>query len=263
MTIGEAVNASGDYCCASSSATADSGLSVGRASDGSDSHNDNDNGGRLARLAAATATRDAASLSFGGGGRQVAGRGGAGQGVRAPPPPPPSPFPPPRLPQLSPFSVPSRGSEASVEVTINGNALFLDDRLHPATRAGSSSSSSAGGGEGGRREAREEETASFNSQPPQQHQQQQRRDWASILSIGEQQRLGIARVLYHRPALAFLDESTSAVTEAAEKEAYRLMREAGITLVTVGHRSSLKALHERVLSLEGAPNGRWEILEDS
>lgn len=89
----------------------------------------------------------------------------------------------------------------------------------------------------------------------------QRRDWASILSVGEQQRLGIARVLYHRPALAFLDESTSAVTEAAERDAYALMRGAGVTVVAAGHRTSLRALHARVLSLRGAPDGRWDIVE--
>lgn len=88
-------------------------------------------------------------------------------------------------------------------------------------------------------------------------------DWASILSIGEQQRLGIARVLYHRPALAFLDECTSAVTEEAEKHAYSLMGGAGVTVVAVGHRTSLRALHERVLSLEGAPDGGWSVSESS
>ncbi|CAM9967263.1 unnamed protein product, partial [Ectocarpus fasciculatus] len=90
-----------------------------------------------------------------------------------------------------------------------------------------------------------------------------RRDWASILSIGEQQRLGIARVLYHRPSLAFLDEAMSAVTEEAERDAYGLMRAAGVTVVAIGHRTSLRSLHERVLALRGAPDGTWEILEIS
>lgn len=98
-------------------------------------------------------------------------------------------------------------------------------------------------------------------QPPPLSPLPEQRDWASILSIGEQQRLGVARVLYHRPALAFLDESTSAVTEDAEKQAYRLMRAAGVTIVAIGHRSSLHALHERVLRLRGAPDGAWELSE--
>lgn len=89
------------------------------------------------------------------------------------------------------------------------------------------------------------------------------RDWASVLSIGEQQRLGIARVLYHRPALAFLDEAMSAVTEEAERDAYGLMRAAGVTVVAIGHRTSLRSLHKWVLALGGAPDGVWEISETS
>lgn len=88
---------------------------------------------------------------------------------------------------------------------------------------------------------------------------QQMRDWTVILSPGEQQRLGIARVLYHRPAVAFMDECTSAVSEEAERQAYALLRRAGVTAVSVGHRASLRGLHERVLTLEGPPSGDWEI----
>lgn len=85
------------------------------------------------------------------------------------------------------------------------------------------------------------------------------RDWASILSPGEQQRLGIARVLYHRPALVFLDESSGAVAEATEARVYRLMSAAGVTVVAVGHRSSLRRLHDRELSLSGPPGGQWKL----
>ena len=86
-------------------------------------------------------------------------------------------------------------------------------------------------------------------------------DWSRILSLGEQQRLAIARVLLNRPAVAFLDEASSALDEGLEHAMYRLLRESlpGTTLVSVGHRSSLLAFHTQVLELLG--QGRWRLQE--
>lgn len=82
-----------------------------------------------------------------------------------------------------------------------------------------------------------------------------------ILSPGEQQRLGVARVLYHRPMLAFLDESTNAIPEVMERRIYELLNQEGVTVVSVGHRSSLMTVHQHVLSLSGPPHGRWRLSE--
>jgi putative ATP-binding cassette transporter len=84
-------------------------------------------------------------------------------------------------------------------------------------------------------------------------------DWTRILSLGEQQRLAIGRVLLNRPRVVFLDEASSAMDEGLEHAMYRLLRESlpGATLVSVGHRSSLLGFHTRLLELLG--DGKWRL----
>ena len=43
-------------------------------------------------------------------------------------------------------------------------------------------------------------------------------DWASNLSLGEQQRLGVARLLFHRPRYGVIDEATDAVSQDIEEK---------------------------------------------
>jgi putative ATP-binding cassette transporter len=76
-------------------------------------------------------------------------------------------------------------------------------------------------------------------------------NWAQRLSGGEQQRLAFARVLLVRPQIVFLDEATSALDEAAEAALYRMLREAPWhpTIVSVGHRSTLRRFHDTVIDL--------------
>lgn len=82
-------------------------------------------------------------------------------------------------------------------------------------------------------------------------------DWSRILSIGEQQRVAFARVLFNRPAIVFLDEATSATDEGLEHMLYSLLRSAlpDCMLVSVGHRSTLDPFHTHRLDLDGA--GGW------
>jgi putative ATP-binding cassette transporter len=84
-------------------------------------------------------------------------------------------------------------------------------------------------------------------------------DWTRILSLGEQQRLAIARILVARPELVFLDEASSAMDEGLEHAMYALLRESlpETILVSVGHRSSLIPFHQRELELQG--DGNWQL----
>ena len=73
-----------------------------------------------------------------------------------------------------------------------------------------------------------------------------------MLSLGEQQRLGLARALLHAPDYLFLDEATASLDEPAEAALYRLLQERlpASTIVSIGHRSTLAAFHHRRLALE-------------
>jgi len=81
--------------------------------------------------------------------------------------------------------------------------------------------------------------------------------WNRMLSPGEQQRLGIARAILHAPDFLFLDEATASLDVASEAMLYALVRSRlpHATLVSIGHRSELKAFHERSLTLRPAPQG--------
>lgn len=116
-----------------------------------------------------------------------------------------------------------------------------------------------------------------------------RQEWDGVLSPGEQQRLNFARLFLRllllrpasssssssqstaagsssrsssreeggtgrarRPVFAVLDEATSFMDEAMERRIYRQCEQEGVTLISVGHRSSLRAYHRFLLLLRPA-----------
>ncbi|KAL7032158.1 hypothetical protein ACKWTF_007240 [Chironomus riparius] len=82
-------------------------------------------------------------------------------------------------------------------------------------------------------------------------------DWIDVLSGGEKQRIAMARLFYHHPQFAILDECTSAVSVDVEGSMYEYCREVGITLFTVSHRKSLWTHHEYFLRFDG--RGSYEF----
>ncbi|GJQ71496.1 hypothetical protein Trydic_g11213 [Trypoxylus dichotomus] len=87
-------------------------------------------------------------------------------------------------------------------------------------------------------------------------------DWLDVLSGGEKQRIAMARLFYHAPQFAILDECTSAVSVDVEGSMYKYCREVGITLFTVSHRKSLWQHHEHVLYLDGRGNYSFKPIDD-
>jgi len=75
--------------------------------------------------------------------------------------------------------------------------------------------------------------------------------WNRMLSLGEQQRLGLARALLHKPGYLFLDEATASLDEPSEAALYSLLAEKlpDTTIVSIGHRSTLDAFHQRNVSM--------------
>ena len=65
--------------------------------------------------------------------------------------------------------------------------------------------------------------------------------WEDVLSLGEQQRLGMARLFYHRPVYAVLDQCTDAVSADVEAELYQNAAKLGITIITTSQRPALTA----------------------
>lgn len=82
-------------------------------------------------------------------------------------------------------------------------------------------------------------------------------NWSSVLSLGEQQRIALARVFINQPRYAILDEATSALDVNNEAELYQALVQLGTTYISVGHRPSLRDFHRQCLEVQA--EGRWAV----
>ncbi|XP_048259104.1 lysosomal cobalamin transporter ABCD4-like [Haliotis rufescens] len=82
-------------------------------------------------------------------------------------------------------------------------------------------------------------------------------NWYDELSQGEMQKLAFAKLFYHQPAFAVLDESTSQLGIRDENAMYEACSRLGMTVVSVSHRPSVREFHQMELHLDG--EGGWHM----
>ncbi|OWB55107.1 hypothetical protein B5S28_g971 [[Candida] boidinii] len=84
------------------------------------------------------------------------------------------------------------------------------------------------------------------------------RKWPNLLSVGEQQRLALARLYYHCPKFAVLDECTSSISPELEQKCYKYaVDNCKITVLSVCHRTSLWKFHNHILKFDGLGNAKF------
>ena len=84
-------------------------------------------------------------------------------------------------------------------------------------------------------------------------------DWADVLSGGEKQRIGLARVFFRKPTCVVLDEATSAVNPDEEALFYRRLATLGVTAFSIAHRPELERFHRKKLTLLADGTGGWKL----
>ena len=85
-------------------------------------------------------------------------------------------------------------------------------------------------------------------------------DMGSSLSGGQKQRLLLARALYKKPKVLFLDEATSSLDVGLEKVVNDTVKQLNMTRIIVAHRPETIAMADKGLLLK---NGTLQELSES
>jgi ATP-binding cassette subfamily B protein RaxB len=87
-------------------------------------------------------------------------------------------------------------------------------------------------------------------------------DMGTFLSGGQKQRIVLARALYRRPRILFMDEGTSALDVSLEARVNAAVKALGLTRIIIAHRPETIASASRVLAVRqglvedcGGPDG--------
>lgn len=81
---------------------------------------------------------------------------------------------------------------------------------------------------------------------------EEEKDWMRSLSLGEQQRLHLARILFHQPEVLAMDEPTSSLDALTEVKIFDLLKKKlpkQTTILTISHSENLKSFHDRCVVL--------------
>jgi len=86
-------------------------------------------------------------------------------------------------------------------------------------------------------------------------------EWSTALSPGQKQRVAFARLLYHGPRYAVLDECTNGISPDVEEELYNRCHQQGMAVFSISHKVELKRLHDIELHLNADENGTYELIQ--
>ena len=82
-------------------------------------------------------------------------------------------------------------------------------------------------------------------------------NWRNCLSLGEQQRIALARVLLAKPGYLFLDEATSALDPVTEDAIYQQLVSLNINIITIAHNQTVVKYHQYLITLHA--RGEWSM----